>query len=78
MNETISNFIRDKIVQGLQKLPEAHQRMFKLMYGRNGGRRSVEDTEALSVEFIIAEIPEQKLDWALSQIERSLDKLNKE
>lgn len=75
MNNTIKTFVKSQILDGLQKLPDGWQEKFKLMYGRNGGKRSVEDTKAMKIEEVVDEIPGEKLDWALSQIENSLKKL---
>lgn len=44
------------------------------MYGRQGGRRSVVDCKAMPMPNVIAEIPEDKLDWAMEQVENSLKK----
>jgi hypothetical protein len=41
------------------------------MYGRNNGKRSVEDAKAMSIRDVVYEIPSEKLDWALSQVENS-------
>ena len=76
MNDTLKTYARSQILNGLQKLPDSWQERFKLMYGRNGGKRSVEDTKAMTIEEVVQEMPDEKLDWALSQIENSLKKLN--
>lgn len=78
MNNTLKTYARSQILNGLQKLPDGWQERFKLMYGRNGGKRSVEDTKAMTIEEVVQEMPDDKLDWALSQIENSLKKLEKE
>jgi hypothetical protein len=75
MNKTISDFTRKTILEGLRKLPDSHLRMFKLMYGRKNGKRSVEEAEQMPIDDVAAEISEDKLSWALTQIENSLMKL---
>jgi len=76
VNDTLKEFARTKILEGLNDLPETWQEKFKLMYGRQGGHRSVEDAVAMSLEDIVKEMPEERLDLAMQQIERSIEKLN--
>lgn len=76
MSDTLKEFARTKILEGLNDLPETWQEKFKLMYGRQGGHRSVEDAVAMSLEDIVKEMPEEKLDWAMQQIERSIKQLS--
>lgn len=71
MNQTIARFARQQIVAGLNRLSPNHRHTFALMYGRLGGRRSIADAAAMSVEAIVAEIPDEKLDWALQQVENT-------
>lgn len=71
MNNSIKIFTQGQILKGLSSLPEPSQRLFRLMYGRLGGKRSVQDAEKLSLEHVIVEIPEDRLDWALTQIENT-------
>jgi hypothetical protein len=78
MNDNLKTYAKSQILDGLLKLPEDWQEKFKLMYGRNGGKRSIEDTKAMMIEKVVNEIPEEKLDWALQQIENSLKRLKKE
>lgn len=77
MNATIENFARQQIIEQLSILPEDWQRNFKLMYGRNKGKRSVEDAVAMSIPDIVAEVPAERLDWALQQVENSHAKREK-
>lgn len=74
MNATIAALAREEIIHRLIELPSQWQNTFKLMYGRNGGRRSVEDAEAMPIEEVVAEMPDEKLDWALTQVELSIKK----
>lgn len=78
MNNTLKTYAKSQILNGLLKLPDGWQEKFKLMYGRNGGKRSVEDAKAMTIEEVVEEMSEEKLDWALSQIENSLKKLEKD
>lgn len=69
MNKTVSDFTREQIKMGLKQLPENWQLMFKRMY-------SHENLE-LDLEIIVDNMPDEKQDWALSQVENSLAKLLK-
>ena len=75
MNSTIENYARQQIIEKAETLPEGWQRTFKLMYGRKGGKRPVEESVSMSIAEVLAEIPAEKLDWALTQIENSHRKL---
>jgi len=85
MNKALQKFARDQLKDGLARLPEGHQRIFKLMYGRGNhenltsqipNMRSVEDAEKMSISDVVDEMPAEKLDWAMQQVENSLKKLN--
>ncbi len=67
MNEKIENFARQEIKNGLSKLPESNQLMFKRMY--NKGNLNTDINE------VVDNMPEEKLDWALQQVERTLNNL---
>lgn len=77
MNDTLQAFARQSILDGLAMLPEGHSKTFKLLYGRNNGKRSIEDTVALSVADVVKMIPGDKLDWAMEQVERSIKQQDK-
>lgn len=74
MNSELQTYAREALKSGLTKLPVDWQRMFKLMYGRANGKRSVEDAEALTIEAVVSEIPDTKLDWAMTQVQNSIAK----
>ena len=83
MNQTIESFARSQILKQCESLSTSNQRIFKLMYGRKTNTRgiatrSVEDAEKLSITDLVAEIPAEKLDWALQQLENAHTKLNKQ
>ena len=75
MNKLLKETAISYLTESLARLPEGNQRIFKLMYGRNNGKRSVEDTEAMPINDVISEIPDDKLDWAMQQVMRSIEKL---
>ena len=77
MNKTLEEFARKTILEGLSQLPEEWQNTFKLMYGRGAKRipiRNVDEARAIPIESVVKEIPVEKLDWAMQQIENSLKK----
>lgn len=57
---------RKKILQGLMKLTPESQLLFKRMYSHKDLDKSLEEVVDL--------IPPLKLDWALNQVERTLEK----
>ena len=77
METAFHDEVRRTIKQGLQSLPPAHQRVFRLMYARNGGKRSVQDAEAMPLDDVLAEVPADKLDWAMQQVQVSQEKLSR-
>ena len=68
MNNQMQEFARTTLKNGLAQLPEGHQRMFKRMY-------SPDDLDA-NISDVVELMPEEKLDWAMQQVERSLSKLS--
>ena len=72
MNKQLEDFARANIKEGLAKLPESNQRTFKLMYARENGRRSVGDAVAMQINDVVDIMESEKLDWALTQVQRSV------
>lgn len=66
MNVQLQNYARDTIKEGLAQLPEGWQRVFKQMYAHGNLE--------LSIEEVVDQMPDDKLDWALSQVSNSLKK----
>lgn len=66
MNDQLQNFGRTQLKEGLAKLGEKHRLFFKRMY-------SHDDLEA-DINDVVDSMPEDKLDWAMQQVERSLQK----
>ena len=75
MNDQLQYYARNELKDGLSRLPTKWQETFKLMYGRNGGKRNVEDSKAMDINAVVDEMPADRLDWAMQQVYRSLDKL---
>ena len=78
MNQQLQEFARNKLLEGLAQLPAGWQERFKLMYARDNGRRSAEDAKAMPIAEVVAQLPENALDWALTQVQNSLNKQSKE
>lgn len=69
MNNKVSNFTREEIKQGLKQLPESWQLMFKRMYSH--------ENINLDIDAVVDNMPDEKIDLALTQVENSLSKLKK-
>lgn len=77
MNDDLQNFARQHIKDGLEMMGPTQLRTFALMYGRKGGKRSVEDAVAMPLADIVNEIPPDKLDWAMQQVNRTLEQISR-
>lgn len=77
MNDALQSFARQSLRDGLSQLPESWQKKFKWMYGRDGGKRPLADAEAMTIDAVVNEVPDDALDWAMQQVENSLQKLQK-
>jgi hypothetical protein len=79
MNPTLSAFARQTLKEGLAQLPAGNQRMFKLMYAlehRIGKPDcTAEAREAVPINDVVDAMSEEKLDWAMIQVERTLTKI---
>jgi hypothetical protein len=69
MNKELQNHARAKIKDGLSALPESHTTLFKRMYSHND--------PTLPIEEVVNNMDESNLDWAMQQVQRTLDKLTK-
>lgn len=78
MNRELEMFARTQIKAGLAELPESHHRTFKLMYGRDNGKRSVEDAVAMFIDDVVDLMPVDNLDWAMTQVQNSLQQVGKQ
>lgn len=77
MNAAIKQFARNELKEKLPLLPDNMQEFFKLLYGRNGGKRSVEDAKKMSIAEVVDKMEDEKLDWAMTQMQNSFDKVAK-
>ena len=66
MNSQLANYARGKIKEGLSKLSEGHQAVFKRMYSH----KNLE----LPIDKVVDNMPDTKLNWALTQVQNSLKK----
>lgn len=66
MNEQLSNYAKNFLKEGLSKCTEGEQHRFKQMYA-NGNFN-------LSIEEVVDNMPDEKLDWAMQQVQSTLDK----
>lgn len=68
MNKNIEQFARTQIKEGLRKLPTSHHVTFQRMYAHLHPEYTMEE--------VVDNMPAERLDWALTQVENSLRKLN--
>ncbi len=66
MNEQLQEFARAELLDGLGQLGDREVYLFKQMYAGGNPERCIED--------VVADMPEEKLDWAMQQVERTLAK----
>ena len=66
MNKTIREFSLNKIKEGLGKLTDSHRLRFKRMYSSDDLNKDINK--------VIDNMPDDKLDWALTQVENSVEK----
>lgn len=64
METSLQKFAREQLIEGLHKCTEPQVHMFKRMY-------SYKDLEA-DIETVVANMPEDKLDCALRQVNRTI------
>jgi hypothetical protein len=66
MNHILQKFARDWLKENLAKLPESNHDVFKRMYSPFA--------IAATTDRVIDQMPADKLDWAMTQVENSLKK----
>jgi len=70
MNKQLQEFARKTLLEGLNGLPEENQMFFKRIYSHNNLEASIEN--------VVADMPVDKLDWAMEQVEYTLNKQTNE
>lgn len=66
MNKAISNFARQQLKDGLAQCNDQQQMIFKRMYSHENLDRPINE--------VVDIMPDDKLDWAMQQVERTLTK----
>ena len=66
MYETLKSFSTDYLKELLNKCTEGQQMLFKRMY-------SFQNLD-LSIEEVVDQMDEEKMDWAITQCERTVEK----
>lgn len=70
MNKKVENFLRQQIKDGLMLCNEKQQDLFVRMYAKP-------PYDSNTVVFdIVDKMPSNKLEWALTQVDRTLEKNN--
>ena len=70
MNNTLQQYARDVLKDGLKQCTDAQQLLFKRMYSPGNIKKPIEE--------VVDSIDADKLDWAMQQVERTLVKSLKE
>lgn len=66
MNSQLSGFARQTLKDGLQKCTQDQRLFFNRMYSHKDLDKDINE--------VVDQIPDEKLDWAMQQIQRTLDK----
>lgn len=69
MNKWLQDFARQKLKEWLLSLPEESHRIFKLMYSHKHMDRTIEQA--------VDAMPADKLDWAMQQVDNTIQKREK-
>ena len=64
MNKQLQLFARQNLKDGLAQLSENQQTMFKKMYSHENQDADIKD--------VVDAMPEDKLDWAMKQVQNTL------
>lgn len=73
-NKTLINAGKDILKNLLIDCTENQQKVFKLMYARNGGKRSIDDAVKMDINDVVNEMDSNRIDWAISQCEKTVEK----
>lgn len=68
MNEELATYARNYLKENLVKLPEGYVNVFKRMYSPLNFDLPIND--------VVDNMPDEKLDWGMSQVKNSLNKIN--
>lgn len=64
MNQELQDFGRKKLKEGLAKCTEGQQAKFKQMYSFENRKQSI--------EYAVDHMPDNKIDWAMQQVEKTV------
>jgi len=67
MNSQLRNFARQTLKASFPRLPVAHISMFKRMYSHGN--------PDADINTVIDMLPDDRLDWAMQQVQQSIEKL---
>jgi hypothetical protein len=67
-NETLKNVAKEMLKELLSQCTEPQQLMFKRMYSHNNLELPIND--------VVDNMAEDKIDWAMTQVERTIEKNN--
>jgi len=67
MNKKLSDSGKQILKNLLEFCTEPQHRMFKLMYGRNKGKRTIEETEILDINFVVDNMDDDCISHAITQ-----------
>ena len=74
MNEQLEKFARQTLKDGLSKCTKAQQILFKKMYACDAPELVPGIPHSLyGINYVVDSMPPNKLDWAMRQVERTLD-----
>ena len=68
MNKTLSTTARNLIKSGLMQCSEAQRYVFKYLYVAD------DSYDVIDINTVVDNIPDDKLDWALTQVENTITK----
>lgn len=75
MNKELRDFGIQRLREGLDELPEGSRTLFKRIYANNGNGCSQDEALTMPIEEALEGIPDEKIDWAMQQVQRTLDKM---
>lgn len=67
MNDQLQQFARQTLKDGLAQLSDGQVDVFRRMYSHKHPKRTISE--------IVNSMPAEKLDWAMEQVRRTLDKV---
>lgn len=66
MNNNLQNYARSTLKEWLKECTPDQQHIFRRMYSHKNLEKPIDE--------VVDEIPEEKLDWAMQQVERTIKK----